>query len=140
MARQQAQAKDETLLEEAGEEPMPHLKPLRAWLTFFFGLALLIASSRMLVWGAADIAEGLGVSQLIIGLTIVAVGTSLPEMAATIASALRGHTEIAVGNVIGSNVANLGLILGIAALIFPLHAHVGFIRRESKQKPGKFVD
>jgi len=111
-----SQSKDETLLEEAGEEPLPHLKPLRAWLTFFGGLGLLIASSRMLVWGAAEIAVGLGVSQLIIGLTIVAVGTSLPELAATIASALRGHTEIAVGNVIGSNLFNLLAVMAIPGL------------------------
>ena len=111
-----SQSSDETLLEEAGEEPLPNLKPGRAWLTFFFGLLLLIASSRMLVWGAAEVAQGLGVSQLIIGLTIVAVGTSLPELAATIASALRGHTEIAVGNVIGSNLFNLLAVMAIPGL------------------------
>ena len=111
-----SQSKDKTLLEEAGEEPMPSLRPLRAWLTFFFGLGLLIASSRLLVWGATDIAEQLGVSQLVIGLTIVAVGTSLPELAATIASALRGHTEIAVGNVIGSNLFNLLAVMAIPGL------------------------
>ena len=70
----------------------------------------------MLVWGAAEVAQGLGVSQLIIGLTIVAVGTSLPELAATIASALRGHTEIAVGNVIGSNLFNLLAVMAIPGL------------------------
>ena len=110
------QAKDETLLEEAVDEPLPHLNPAKAWITFAFGLILLIASSRLLVWGATDIALRLGVSQLVIGLTIVAVGTSLPELAATVASALRGHTEIAVGNVIGSNLFNLLAVMPIPAL------------------------
>lgn len=110
------QAKDETLLEEAVDEPLPHLNPSKAWLTFAIGLILLIASSRLLVWGATDIALRLGVSQLVIGLTIVAVGTSLPELAATVASALRGHTEIAVGNVIGSNLFNLLAVMPIPAL------------------------
>ena len=102
-----SQSEDSSLVEEAGEEELPHLRPLRAWVTFLVGLALLIASSRLLVWGAAQVAVELGVSQLVIGLTIVAVGTSLPELAATVASALRGHTEIAIGNVIGSNLFNL---------------------------------
>ncbi len=110
---------DSTLLEEADEEPMPHLKPLRAWITFAIGLLLLIASSRMLVWGAVDIAGELGVSKMVIGLTVVAVGTSLPELAATIASALRGHAEIALGNVIGSNLFNLLAVMSIPGLIAP---------------------
>ena len=111
-----SQSQDEALLEEAGEEPLPHLKPIRAWLTFCFGLLLLIGSSRLLVWGAVEIAQQLGVSQLVIGLTIVAVGTSLPELAATVASALRGHTEIAGGNVIGSNLFNLLAVMAIPGL------------------------
>jgi cation:H+ antiporter len=114
------QSKDETLLEEAVDEPLPNLNPTKAWLTFVIGLILLIASSRLLVWGATDIALRLGVSQLVIGLTIVAVGTSLPELAATVASALRGHTEIAVGNVIGSNLFNLLAVMPIPALFSPM--------------------
>jgi cation:H+ antiporter len=113
------QSQDSVLLEEAGEEELPHLRPGRAWVTFVIGLALLIASSRLLVWGAAQIAQELGVSQLIIGLTIVAVGTSLPELAATVASALRGHTEIAIGNVIGSNLFNLLAVMSIPGLLAP---------------------
>jgi cation:H+ antiporter len=113
------QSQDSTLLEEANEEELPHLPPVRAWITFMVGLALLIASSRMLVWGAAEIAIALGVSQLVIGLTIVAVGTSLPELAATLASALRGHTEIAIGNVIGSNLFNLLAVMAIPGMIAP---------------------
>ena len=99
------------------EEPLPHLKPLRAWLSFIIGLILLIASARMLVFGAVMAAKELGVSELVIGLTIVAIGTSLPELAATIASALRGHTEIALGNVIGSNLFNLLAVMSIPGVI-----------------------
>ena len=114
------QSQDEVLIGEAEEEPLPGLSPVRAWLTFAFGLLLLIASSRLLVWGATEVAEMLGVSELIIGLTIVAIGTSLPELAATVASALRGHTEIAVGNVIGSNLFNLLAVMSIPGLLKPL--------------------
>ncbi len=110
------QQKDEVLVGEAEEEYLPHLTPARAWVTFAIGLALLIGSSRMLVWGAVEIASTLGVSELIIGLTIVAVGTSLPELAATVASAMRGHTEIALGNVIGSNMFNLLVVMAIPGI------------------------
>jgi cation:H+ antiporter len=108
---------DSDLTAEAVEEPLPHLKPLRAWLSFIIGLILLIASSRMLVFGAVMAAKELGVTELVIGLTIVAIGTSLPELAATIASARRGHTEIALGNVIGSNLFNLLAVMSIPGII-----------------------
>lgn len=111
------QTHDTDLLNEAGEEPLPHLKPLRAWLSFLIGLILLIASARMLVWGAVVTAKELGVSELIIGLTIVAIGTSLPELAATVASALRGHTDIALGNIIGSNLFNLLSVMAIPGIV-----------------------
>ena len=91
-----------------------------AWL--FVGLALLIGSSRMLVWGAIYMAHALGVSDLLIGLTIVAVGTSLPELASSIAAARRGENDLAVGNVIGSNVFNTLVVVGIAAVIAPIKA------------------
>lgn len=111
------QIRDVDLVSEAGDEPTPHLKPLRAWLSFLIGLILLIASARMLVWGAVVAAKELGVSELVIGLTIVAIGTSLPELAATIASALRGHTDIALGNIIGSNLFNLLAVMAIPGII-----------------------
>ena len=126
----QTQSKDEVLVEEAQEEYLAHLSPLRAWLTFLLGLALLIASSRMLVWGAVEVAEALGVSELIIGLTIVAIGTSLPELAATIASALRGHTEIALGNVIGSNLFNLLAVMAIPGIVGPESLEPSVITRD----------
>ncbi|SHF37300.1 cation:H+ antiporter [Microbulbifer donghaiensis] len=84
------------------------------------GLALLIISSRILVWGAVTIAETLGVSDLIIGLTIVALGTSLPELAATVIAARRGEHDIAIGNVVGSNMFNLLAVIGIAGAIAPM--------------------
>lgn len=85
-----------------------------------FGLIILIASSKILVYGASNIALALGVSELIIGLTIVAIGTSLPELAASITSALKGHHELAVGNIIGSNIFNILLVLPIPAFMAPL--------------------
>jgi cation:H+ antiporter len=125
-----SQSKDSTLLEEADEEPLPHLKPARAWITFLVGLLLLIASSRLLVWGAADVAGELGVSKMVIGLTVVAVGTSLPELAATIASALRGHAEIALGNVIGSNLFNLLAVMAIPGVVAPELLEPGVMTRD----------
>ncbi len=83
------------------------------------GLILLLASSRALVWAAVSLATQLGVSDLVIGLTIVAIGTSLPELAASIASARRGESDLAIGNIIGSNIFNLLAVLGIAAVIAP---------------------
>lgn len=84
------------------------------------GLLVLLGSSQLLVWGAVGIAQSLGVSDLIIGLTIVALGTSLPELAASITSVLKGEHDIAVGNVIGSNLFNLLAVLGIPGLLQPL--------------------
>ena len=86
------------------------------------GLGVLIASSRMLVWGAVGMAQALGVSDLVIGLTIVAVGTSLPELASSIAAARRGENDLAVGNIIGSNFFNTLVVVGIAAVISPINS------------------
>ncbi|HKK13938.1 MAG TPA: calcium/sodium antiporter [Gammaproteobacteria bacterium] len=83
------------------------------------GLVVLVASSRILVWGAVGIAHALNVSDLIIGLTVVALGTSLPELAASVASARKGEHDIAIGNVIGSNMFNLLAVLGLPGLIRP---------------------
>jgi cation:H+ antiporter len=108
-----SQSHDPNAAEEANVEELPHMRPVRAWVSFAIGLALLIASSKLLVWGASNIALELGVSPLVIGLSIVAVGTSLPELAASLASAMKGHAEIALGNVMGSNLFNL---LGVMSL------------------------
>ncbi|MBZ0329067.1 calcium/sodium antiporter [Halomonas sp. ANAO-440] len=98
---------------------IPDLALPRA-LSWLVGTLLLLAlSSRILVWGASELAQGMGVSELIIGLTVVAIGTSLPELAACVASALKGHHELAIGNVIGSNLFNLLAVLPIPALLAP---------------------
>jgi len=83
------------------------------------GLVALVLSSRLLVWGAVDIARDLGVSDLVIGLTIIAIGTSLPELAASVMSALKGEDDMAVGNIIGSNMFNLLAVLALPGLIAP---------------------
>ncbi|GAB01952.1 MULTISPECIES: calcium/sodium antiporter [Acinetobacter] len=84
-----------------------------------FGLIVLVISSRLLVWGAVEIAQAFGVSELIIGLTVVAVGTSLPELASSIAAARKGELDIAIGNVIGSNMFNTLAVVGLAGIIHP---------------------
>jgi cation:H+ antiporter len=81
---------------------------------------LLIVSSRILVWGATRIALGFGVSDLIIGLTIIAVGTSLPELASSIMAARKGEHDIALGNILGSNLFNTLAVVGIAGTIHPM--------------------
>jgi cation:H+ antiporter len=91
----------------------------KAVFSFTLGLALLLFSSRMLVWGAVNIATDFGVSDLVIGLTIVALGTSLPELAASIMSALKNEHDIAIGNVLGSNMYNLLAVLAMPGLIAP---------------------
>ncbi|MEQ8847797.1 calcium/sodium antiporter [Botrimarina sp.] len=90
---------------------------LRSCLLVAAGLALLVAGSRWMVDGAVRLAEGWGVSQLVIGLTIVAVGTSLPELVTSVVASLRGQRDIAVGNVVGSNFFNLTAVLGAAATV-----------------------
>jgi cation:H+ antiporter len=94
------------------------LKLALFWL--FSGIILLVASSRILVWGAVAIARGLGISDLIIGLTIVALGTSLPELASSLVAVRRKEHDIALGNVIGSNLFNTLAVVGIAGVIHPM--------------------
>jgi len=114
--------------QQEGDDPLtteltgqiPGTLPLRQaifWLVL--GFVLLMLSSRMLVWGGVDIAETLGVSDLVIGLTIVAVGTSLPELAAATAAVLKDEHDLVLGNVIGSNLFNTLAVLGLPALIAP---------------------
>ena len=92
---------------------------LRAWIKLLVGLALLVGSSHVLVWGSVDIARALGVSELLIGLTIVAVGTSLPELASAVASARKGEHEFVLGNIVGSNLFNTLAVVGLAGAISP---------------------
>jgi cation:H+ antiporter len=99
-----------------------------AWTTL--GLLLLIASSRLLVWGAVEIATALGVSDLVIGLTIVAIGTSLPELAASVTATLKGEDDLAVGNVIGSNLFNMLAVLSVPGLIAPAMVSASVLNRD----------
>jgi cation:H+ antiporter len=96
---------------------IPHMDKWKATFWFLFGLSVLIISSEALVWGGTEVAEFFGVSPLIIGLTVIAVGTSLPELAASIVSAIKGHAEIALGNIIGSNIFNILTVLAVPGLI-----------------------
>ena len=98
------------------DKPMPLWK---AWLLLFVGLAFLVGSSHVLVWGCVDIARKMGVSELLIGLTIVAVGTSLPELASAVASARKGEHEFVLGNIVGSNIFNTLAVVGLAGTISP---------------------
>ncbi len=102
----------EELAEEL-EAEIDHYTPGMAVVWFIIGLVALVASSKVLVWGAVTSAEFYGISPLIIGLSIVAIGTSLPELAASVISALRGHHDIAIGAVVGSNIFNLLAVMSI---------------------------
>jgi cation:H+ antiporter len=104
------------------EEPLKdaHIATWLAWVYVAIGLGLLAGGSELLVGGAVYIAEVFGMSQTLIGLTIVAVGTSLPELATSVTAAFKGESDIAVGNVVGSNIFNALGILGVAAMIRPL--------------------
>jgi cation:H+ antiporter len=115
---------------EGGMDNDSTLTPLKAWGVFTIGLALLVISSRLLVVGAVNIAMALGVSELIIGLTIVAIGTSLPELAAAVMSALKGHSDIAIGAIVGSNVFNLLVVLAGPGLFGPLTLNASVMTRD----------
>jgi len=99
-------------------------------LLIIVGLGILILGGEGLVKGSASIAKRLGVKPIVIGLTIVAFGTSAPELIVNIFSALKGTTDIAIGNIVGSNIANILLILGIAAMITPLRVQKGTVWKE----------
>lgn len=112
---------DDALGIETEQELSSHSMTLRqALIWLVVGLLLLILSSRLLVWGAVEIAQAFGVSDLIIGLTVVAIGTSLPELASSIIAARKGENDIALGNIIGSNLFNTLAVVGIAGMISPM--------------------
>lgn len=99
-------------------------------LIFAVGLAILYFGAEGMLGGATRIARRLGVSPLVIGLTLVAFGTSAPELSLDVTAAFRGSTELAFGDLVGSNIANVGLILGVAAIIRPLRVHARLLRAE----------
>ncbi|MCA8914199.1 MAG: calcium/sodium antiporter [Planctomycetes bacterium] len=106
-----------------GDEPREHTpRRHRAGLVLLtiFGLAALLVGGKLFVDGAVDAAQRLGIPQLVIGLTVVAVGTSLPELATSIVAIIRGESAISLGNVVGSNIFNICLVLGLVSLVHPL--------------------
>lgn len=118
---QSMQKKSDPLGHEMEQDLQYNALPLRRAIVWLIvGLILLIVSSRILVWGAVEIALSLGVSDLIIGLTVVAVGTSLPELASSIIAIRKGEHDIALGNVLGSNMFNTLAVVGIAGTITPM--------------------
>ncbi|MGP5493609.1 calcium/sodium antiporter [Psychrobacter celer] len=103
---------------------------LRGLWALFLGLTMLVASSRAIVWGAVELATLWGLSELIIGLTIVAVGTSLPELVASLSAARKGEHDMALGNIIGSNIFNTLGVVGLAAVIAPISASPIILSRD----------
>lgn len=119
---------DESLSDEA--EEIPELDTGKALFWLILGLVILAGSSRLLVWGATEIAYALGVSELVVGLTIVAIGTSLPELAASVASALKNHHDIAIGNVVGSNIFNLVAVMAVPGFITTIDVDLIVLQRD----------
>lgn len=118
------------LLQDIREEKKKEVNKKTSVIQLVFGLLVLVGSSRLLVWGAVDVAQALGVSDLIIGLTIVALGTSLPELASSLVAAYKGEDEIALGNILGSNLFNTLAVVGIAGLIRPIPVQEGLLVRD----------
>lgn len=129
--RQGLRQRSDTLGAEVEKELIIQDMPLgRALFWLVAGLILLIVSSQILVWGAVNIARELGVSDLIIGLTVIAVGTSLPELASSIVAIRKNEHDIALGNIIGSNLFNTLAVVGIAATIRPLQVEPAILSRD----------
>ncbi len=121
---------DDALTNEYIEELPDRMSTSHALFWLVAGLILLTISSKVLVWGAVELAMEFGVSELIIGLTIIAIGTSLPELAASITGALKNEHDIAIGNVVGSNLFNTLGVLAIPALISPGQLQEDILRRD----------
>lgn len=121
----------DTLAVETAAELRQGAMPLqRALIWLALGLLVLAVSSRLLVWGAVAIAQTLGVSDAVIGLTVVAIGTSLPELAACIAAARKGEDDIALGNVLGSSLFNTLAVVGLAGAIAPMDIEPALLQRD----------
>ncbi len=123
-----SQRQDALADEYADEIPRMPLRRALLWLTV--GLLLLVASSRVVVWGSVGIAQSFGISDLVIGLTVVAIGTSLPELASAIAAARKGEHDLALGNVLGSNLFNTLLVAGLAGAIAPHRIESDLLTRD----------
>lgn len=120
---------EDAAIDKAAKEVVHH-SAMRSAFEVAAGLALLVLGAWMLVEGAVRLARQAGISEAVIGLTIVAIGTSLPELATSMAAARKGQAEIALGNVVGSNAFNLGAGIGLPALITPLHVESSLLHRD----------
>ncbi len=114
------QREDSLAAEAAQELDIPEMSRNMSLFWLLIGMLVLVGSSQILVWGAVNVAQAFGVSDLVIGLTIVAIGTSLPELASSIAAVRKGEHDLALGNVIGSNLFNTLAVVGIAGAIHPM--------------------
>ena len=122
---------DDALAQETAHELQAGAMPLpRALMWLALGLVVLVGSSRLLVWGAVDIAQALGISDLVIGLTVLAIGTSLPELASCVAAARKGEDDIALGNVLGSGLFNTLAVVGLAGTIAPMDVEPDALTRD----------
>jgi cation:H+ antiporter len=131
MVRQSSNQPHDVLEDEMEDELDEHaMSTNQAFIWLIGGLVLLVVSSRMLVWGAVSIAHDLGVSDLVIGLTIVAIGTSLPELASSIVAARKGEDDLAIGNIIGSNLFNTLGVVGLAGAIQPMSIPSEILHRD----------
>ncbi|MES0327829.1 MAG: calcium/sodium antiporter [Gammaproteobacteria bacterium] len=131
ITRQALNERNHDTMEDEFDDEIPVGVPMpKAIFWLIAGLILLIASSKLLVWGAVNIATDMGVSELVIGLTIIAIGTSLPELAATIAGALKNEHDIAIGNIVGSNLFNTLGVLAIPGLLAPAPLVEGILERD----------
>ena len=131
MMRQSTNQTHDVFEDEMEDELDEHaMSTSQGFIWLIGGLILLVISSRMLVWGAVSIAHDLGVSDLVIGLTIVAIGTSLPELASSIVAARKGEDDLALGNIIGSNLFNTLGVVGLAGSIQPMSIPSEILHRD----------
>jgi len=121
---------DNLATEAAAETEPGKLSRRAAWTWLVVGLVLLVVGSRVLVWGAVEIAQSLGWSDLVIGLTVVAIGTSAPELAASLAAVHKGENDLALGNIIGSNLFNTLGVIGVAGVITPITVNSEILIRD----------
>ncbi|NOX25477.1 MAG: calcium/sodium antiporter [Deltaproteobacteria bacterium] len=110
-----------------------------AFLALTLGLAVLVAGGDLLISGAVKLAARLGMSSLLIGMTVVAFGTSMPELFVSLLASLHGHPQIMLGNIVGSNIANIGLVLALSAIIYPLSMNFKRLSRELYLLSGIYV-
>ncbi|MCW8869540.1 MAG: calcium/sodium antiporter [Proteobacteria bacterium] len=120
----------DALVKNVNDSKMPDLTIKSGFFWLIFGLVILVLSAQILVWGAIRLAVHFGINDLVIGLTIVAIGTSLPELASSVVAARRGAHEIALGNVLGSNLFNTLAVVGLAGIIHPFSMDAEIIYRD----------